>query len=73
MPVEFKENKAAFTDTVTIEEAESLFEWLLDVSKPEIEMTDCNHIHTSVLQLIAIFKPKIKLPEDEEFKIWFSV
>lgn len=70
MALEFKKNKAIFKEIVNVEEAEPLFEWFLKVKKPEVDMTECSHIHTAVLQLLMIFKPKLILPKDEGLKLW---
>lgn len=72
MAVKFKENKAIFTEVATIEEAEKVFEWILTVKEPVIDMTECSHMHTSVLQLLTLFKPDMELPEDEELKQWIK-
>lgn len=72
MPVEFKESTAIFTETVTVEDAEKIFEWFLTAKEPVVDMTECLHIHTSVLQMLAIFKPHVKLPDDENLKLWIK-
>lgn len=72
MAVEYLDNKAIFRETVTIEEAEELFNWLLSKGEAEIDMTECSHIHTSVLQIILLFKPKLNLPDDSDFKKWIK-
>lgn len=73
MAVEFIENKAIFKNTVTIEEAEAVFEWLLREKDVEVDMIECEHIHTAVFQILAILKPKILLPKDEELKKWIEL
>jgi ABC-type transporter Mla MlaB component len=69
MPVEFKNNTAKFIDVVTVEDAETLFNWLIERKKPKIDLTDLNHIHTACLQLLLVFKPEItKLPDNEDLR-----
>ncbi|MGB9891857.1 hypothetical protein [Thermodesulfovibrio yellowstonii] len=71
MPIEFGENRAVFRDVVTIEDAEPLFEWLLNIEEATVDMSECEHIHTAVLQLILLFVKKLKLQDSEKFNMWF--
>ncbi len=73
MGVEIKKSKAYFINTVTVEEAEDVFNWFLKQKKPKVDLSKCKHLHSAVLQLFLIFKPEIiKFPEDEELKVWLE-
>lgn len=74
MAIEYLENKAIFKEVVTIEEAEELFNWLLSQDEVEIDMTECIHIHTAILQLIHLFKSKLKLKlsADSDLQTWIT-
>jgi ABC-type transporter Mla MlaB component len=73
MPVEFKNNTAILTDLVSIEDAESLFNWLLERKKPKMDLSELSHIHTACLQLLLVFKPEIIAhPEQEDLKYWLT-
>ncbi len=73
MALEIKNSTLKFIDLVTIEDAESLFNRLLEKKKVRIDMSQCRHIHTAVLQLLMVFSPEIeKLPEDDDLKIWIE-
>lgn len=60
MPIEFKEKICIFSGICSIEEAESFLEWLLVTEESEIDLSQCEHIHTAILQAILAVKPKIK-------------
>ncbi len=69
MPVEFKNNTAKFIDVITVEDAETLFNWLIEKKKPKIDLSELNHIHTACLQLLLVFKPEItKLSDNEDLR-----
>jgi ABC-type transporter Mla MlaB component len=73
MPVEFKNNTAKLIDLVSIEDAEALFNWLLERKKPKMDLSELSHIHTACLQLLLVFKPEIIAhPEKEDLKYWLT-
>ena len=73
MPVEFKNNTVKLTDLVSIEDAEALFNWFLEIKKPKVDLSELSHIHTACLQLLLVFKPElIALPEQEDLKMFFT-
>jgi len=49
MPVEFKNNTSKLIDLVSIEDAEALFNWLLERKKPKMDLSELCHIHTACL------------------------
>lgn len=74
MAIEFKKTAAIFTDFISVEEAETLLDWLLKNPKGKINLTDCTHIHASSLQVLMAFKPAISHePKDEDLAIWVKV
>lgn len=72
MGVEFRDNVAIFTQTISVEEAERVFEWLLETEEPIVDLKECFHIHTALLQALLLVKPKLVLPEEEEFRAWLE-
>lgn len=58
MPIQYDGNKAVFKDIVTVEEAESLVQWLQDQQKPEIDVSQCEHMHSACLQALLVFLGK---------------
>ncbi len=59
MAIIFKKTVAMLEDICTIEEAETLLEWLLDNPKGKVNFKQCEHIHTAILQVLMVIKPMI--------------
>jgi hypothetical protein len=73
MPIEFKNNTAKLIDLVSVEDAEALFNWLLERKKPKMDLSELCHIHIACLQLLLVFKPEIIAhPEKEDLKYWLT-
>ncbi len=48
------------------EEAEDLLEWLLVNPKGAVNLKECRHIHTAVLQVLMVCAPRISVrPVDQ--------
>lgn len=73
MVFEFKGSLAILSGILGIEEAETLYNWLLQEKEKLVDMSECEHIHTACLQLLMVFKPKFKaLPERGDLRIWLE-
>jgi|YelNatPaOPRAMG01_1025707.scaffolds.fasta_scaffold51806_3 ABC-type transporter Mla MlaB component len=72
MPIEFKNNKAKLTGLINIEDAESLFNWLIKKKKPKVDLSEVNHIHTAALQILLIFRSTIVNFPENDLKIFFG-
>jgi len=69
MAIEIKKGLALLKGEVTIEEAEELFNYFLKTKKPRVDLSECEYLHTAVLQLLLVFQPElVKLPEKRELK-----
>jgi ABC-type transporter Mla MlaB component len=72
MPVEIKKKEAKLTGVLGIEEAEELFNFLVEKKKPKVDLSEVEHLHTACLQLLLVFKPDVvALPQDKELALWF--
>ena len=72
MPVEIKKKEAKLTGVLGIEEAEELFNFLVEKKKPKVDLSELEHLHTACLQLLLVFKPEIiAFPQDKELALWF--
>ncbi|MCI4454083.1 MAG: STAS domain-containing protein [Thermodesulfobacterium sp.] len=72
MPVEIKKKEAKLMGVVGIEEAEELFNFLVEKKKPKVDLSELEHLHTACLQLLLVFKPEIiAFPQDKELALWF--
>ena len=60
MGVRYLKKHAALEDIVTVEDAEALFDWLKQQAKPAVSMGKCTHLHTAVLQVLLMTRPKMQ-------------
>ncbi len=59
MPITMTDNVAIFEGTCAVEDAEPLFEWLRLTAAPQVDLSRCDHVHTSVLQTLLALRPVI--------------
>lgn len=64
MPVQFDNQTATLSGTVTVEEAETLSNWLKENSRdgahPQVAMASCEHVHAAVLQTLLALQPVVE-------------
>ncbi|MDO9106295.1 MAG: hypothetical protein Q7U57_15185, partial [Methylovulum sp.] len=73
MSVEFKKNQVIFKDVVSVEDAESLLEWLQQKTAAQVDFSSCAHLHSANLQVLMAAKPKVTAwPEDTAFTAWLQ-
>lgn len=69
MPINFQNNVAYCSGVCDIEEAESLLEWVLKKRKPKCDLTELEHMHTAILQvIIAANIELVAAPVDPKLK-----
>ncbi len=68
MPIQFDAHTAVCLGNCTVEEAEILLQWRQQQPDGQVDLQDCTHLHTAVLQvLLATQTPVVALPLDAEF------
>jgi hypothetical protein len=73
MSIEFKKNLVLFKDVVSVEDAESLLEWLQKKTTAKIDLSACTHLHTANLQVLMAASPVITAwPLDTELSKWLQ-
>jgi len=73
MSISYKKTIAVFEQQCEIEEAEALLEWLLENPKGKLNLKQCDHFHTAILQVMMALQPSISVwPEDEVMKQWLQ-
>lgn len=73
MPISYKKTVAVLQDYCTIEEAETLLEWLLEHPKAKLNLKQLEHLHTAVLQVIMALQPAISaMPDDIHNFYWLE-
>jgi ABC-type transporter Mla MlaB component len=63
MALQFDAQVATLTGTVTVEEAETLANWLKEQmaqdSTPAVHLSACEHVHAAVLQTLLALQPAL--------------
>ena len=62
MPIRYLKKHAALDGVVTVEDAESLTQWLQQQATPAVHLGKCEHVHGAVLQVLLALKPKLCAP-----------
>lgn len=71
--IRYEDGRAVLEGVCTVEEADSLLEWLQDDPRRPVDWTDCDHLHTAVLQvLLAVGPPLIGEPRDPFLARWVA-
>lgn len=73
MTIEFKRSVAVLSDIVSVEEAETLLEWLHKKSGAKVDLGDCVHLHPANLQVLMATRPVIHVwPTDVALRGWLE-
>ena len=73
MPINYQKKLALFQETVGVEEAETLLEWLLKNPKSRVNLAGCQHLHAANLQVLMAVKPLIAAwPKDTNLRVWLE-
>ena len=63
MALQFDAQVATLEGTVTVEDAETLANWLKEqvaqASTPAVNLSGCEHVHAAVLQTLLALKPTL--------------
>jgi hypothetical protein len=73
MAIEYQKRTAQFLDTVGVEEADALLEWLQKQPKGRIDLSACTHLHAANLQVLMAAKAVIGAwPKDANLRVWLK-
>ena len=71
MALQFDQQLATLSGTVSVEEAETLANWLKEQiaasAQPAVAMADCEHVHAAVLQTLLALQPALSSPPAQPF------
>ncbi len=71
MPIIFKENITFLENIVGIEEAEELLKWLETHKEGAVDLSNCSHLHTAIVQILMVARnPVIQLPTNAQLALW---
>lgn len=73
MTIAFKRNTVILTEAVSVEDAESLLQWLQAHPRAKADLARCTHLHAANLQvLMAARVPVCAWPQDQDLKTWLQ-
>ena len=62
-----------FVDVVSVDEAETLLDWLQNKPNAKIDLGRCSHLHPSNLQVLLAAKVSIAVwPKDINLRAWLE-
>ena len=59
MGIRYLKKHAALEGVVSVEDAETLAQWLRTQSRPAVHLARCEHLHAAALQVLLALRPKI--------------
>ena len=62
MAIRYLKKYAALEGNVSVEDAETLAQWLQQQGDPTVSLAKCEHLHGAVLQVLLALRPKVKEP-----------
>ena len=62
MAIRYLKKYAALEGNVSVEDAETLAQWLQQQGEPTVNLAKCEHLHGAVLQVLLALRPKVKEP-----------
>ncbi|MCB1741037.1 MAG: hypothetical protein KDK91_11755 [Gammaproteobacteria bacterium] len=66
MPMTLLKVGARFKGASEVDDAERLLAWLQERPDARINLRDCTHLHSAVLQVLLAARPKVSIPPDDE-------
>jgi hypothetical protein len=73
MPIEYDKKSVRLVDSVSVEDAEGLLEWLQTRPRGKVNLAACSHMHTANFQVLVAAKPQIiAWPADPELTRWLK-
>jgi hypothetical protein len=59
MTIRYLKKYAALEGNVSVEDAETLAQWLQKHKAPSVHLGKCEHVHGAVLQVLLAVRPKL--------------
>jgi len=59
MAIRYLKKHAALEGSVSVDDAETLTQWLLQQPAPGVHLGKCEHLHGAVLQVLLALRPKL--------------
>lgn len=62
MTIRYLKKYAALEGNVSVDDAETLAQWLQKQPAPAVHLGKCAHVHAAVLQVLLALRPKLMAP-----------
>ena len=62
MTIRYLKKYAALEGHVSVEDAETLAQWLQKQAAPAVHLGKCEHVHGAVLQVLLAVRPRLAAP-----------
>jgi len=62
MGVRYLKKHAALEGVVSVEDAETLAQWLQRQPAPAVHLGKCEHLHAAALQVLLALRPAVNVP-----------
>ena len=73
MCIEYDEKTARLMDFVSVEDAETLLEWLQGTPVGQLDLAACTHLHAANLQVLMAAKAQIAVwPDNADLALWLK-
>ena len=59
MTIRYLKKHAALEASVSVDDADTLTQWLLQQPAPAVHLGKCEHLHGAVLQVLLALRPKL--------------
>jgi hypothetical protein len=59
MAVRYLKKHAALEGSVSVDDAETLAQWLQKQARPAVHLGKCQHLHGAVLQVLLALRPRV--------------
>lgn len=62
MSIRYLKKHAALEGVVSVEDAETLAQWLQKQPRPAVHLGKCEHLHAAALQVLLALRPRVSAP-----------
>lgn len=62
MSIRYLKKHAALEGVVSVEDAETLAQWLQKQANPAVHLGKCEHLHGAALQVLLALRPRVSVP-----------
>lgn len=73
MAIQYNNDTVFLSEVISVEDAETLLEWVQAHPSPKVDFSSCTHLHAADLQvLMAADIAVVAWPRDQSLKSWLT-